>query len=95
MKYLEFVCGACGGPLVKVRTGRYRRTIYNCEKCKGNELMACTVCRKPRELWADKGQTICAICVTDFLDGKIILKPSQIDKIRKKPARLKFQKPPV
>ena len=92
MKYLEFVCGACGGQLVKVRTGRYRRTIYNCEKCGKNELVVCSICRKPRQLWADEGKTICAFCATDSQDGKINLKPSQLDKIRKKPARLKFQK---
>jgi hypothetical protein len=92
MNNLEFICGICGGQLVKIRTGKWRRTIYNCEKCGKNELAACTVCHKPRHLWVDEGQTICAFCATDFQDGKISLKPGQLKKIRKKPARLKFQK---
>lgn len=92
MKYLEFVCGACGGQLVKVKKGRHNRAIYNCEKCKANELVICTVCRKPRQLWADEEKTICAICLTDFQDGKIMLKQSQINKIRNKFKRVKFEK---
>jgi hypothetical protein len=92
MKYLEFVCGACGGQLVEVRRGRFNRAVYNCEKCKDNELVECTVCHKPRQLWANEDQTICAICATDYQDGKIKLSSGQINKIRKNPARLKLKK---
>ena len=91
MKNLEFVCGACGGQLVKVRKGRYNRAIYNCQKCKSNELLECSVCRKPRQIWADEEKTICAICFTDFQDGKINLKPSQIKKIREN-SKTRFKK---
>ncbi|MCX6746482.1 MAG: hypothetical protein NTX00_05765 [Candidatus Parcubacteria bacterium] len=84
MKYLELVCGACGGLLVKVRKGRFNRAVYNCKRCKNNELMECTVCRNPRQIWADEGKTICAICATDYQEGKIKLTPGQRNKLRKR-----------
>ena len=94
MKYLEFVCGACGGQLVEVRRGRFNRAVYNCEKCKKNILVECAICHKPRMLWADENQTICAICFADYQDGKIELSTGQINKIRKKSVRIKIKNKP-
>ncbi|OGY40934.1 MAG: hypothetical protein A2Y82_03675 [Candidatus Buchananbacteria bacterium RBG_13_36_9] len=92
MKYLEFVCGACGGQLVKIKKGRFNRAVYNCKNCKKNVLVECTVCHKPRMLWADEERTICAICYTDFQDGKNNLRPSQVEKIREHRKRVLSRK---
>jgi 16S rRNA U1498 N3-methylase RsmE len=92
MKDMNLVCGSCGGQLVKIKKARFNRTVYNCEQCKKNILVECTVCHKPRMLWADEGQTICAICYTDYQDGKNNLTPSQIEKIREHQKRLRSKK---
>lgn len=92
MKCQEFVCGACGGKLVKVRTGRFNRAIYNCQQCQANELYECTICHKPRQIWANEDKTICAFCFLNYLDGKVRLKPSQVYMIREWKNKTRFIK---
>lgn len=78
----NFVCGGCGGIMVKVRRQPDGRKVFNCEKCHNNECLECTVCHYPRSIWADDGN-VCGVCALDMMEGKRELTQAHMDDIKK------------
>jgi DNA-directed RNA polymerase subunit RPC12/RpoP len=72
---INYVCAGCGGNLVVIKEENGRKT-YNCDRCHKNECLECTICHKPRVIWADDG-TICGGCGLKFLAGKLTLTEEQ------------------
>lgn len=77
----NFVCAGCSGNIILVKKEKGRK-VYNCDSCKKNELLECTVCHNPRSIWADDGN-ICAGCSSKFLKGEISLTDEQKEGIKK------------
>lgn len=68
MENLAFTC-LCGGKLIKIGE-KDGRVFYNCDTCKNNELLECTICRNPRSVWADDGE-ICGLCYLKWMEGTL------------------------
>ena len=66
----------CGGNLIEVKKLENGRRVFNCDKCKNNECLECSICHNPRGIWADDG-LICGLCALDWLSGKIIFSKEQ------------------
>lgn len=78
---LDYVCRVCSGNLIVVREENGRK-VYTCDTCHGGEIPECTICHKPRSIWADDGD-ICGLCAIEYLRGNLSLTPEQIAGIEK------------
>ena len=79
----DFTCAGCGGRLAPVGcTISDRRFIYNCDRCGNNLCYECTVCHKPRTIWADDG-SVCGVCALETMIGRRSLSSAQAAGVRK------------
>lgn len=78
---IYYVCVGCGGNLIVIKEENGRKT-FNCDRCRANECPECTICHKPRSVWADDGD-ICWLCAIKYLEGKLSLTPVQVAGIEK------------
>lgn len=79
----NYVCAGCGGNLVVIAIREENgRKIYNCDSCHKNKCLECTMCHKPRSIWADDGD-ICGLCGLEYLRGNLSFTPAQIASIEK------------
>lgn len=73
-----FKCGNIFSQVGKIKDGK----IYKREKCDGNKIIECTICHRPKTMWADDGK-ICINCFFDWRENKITLGEEQLAGILK------------
>lgn len=65
----NFFCRRCDGILMEVRKNSENRAVFNCQSCHENEILECTVCHMPREIWSDDGD-VCGLCALEAIHGR-------------------------